>query len=157
MLHRRRRKALVALAAGATTLAAAGVVLTTGPAQAAIGCRVSYTVASQWAGGFSANVSLTNVGDPLTSWQVGWSFAAGQTVTQAWNATVTQSGSTVRAANVSYNGNLATNATVSFGFNGSWNNSSNPAPTSFTVNGVTCTGGVSPTTAPPPPPPTTAP
>ncbi|BCJ58382.1 hypothetical protein Jiend_18040 [Micromonospora endophytica] len=147
----------MALAAGATTLAAAGVVLTTGPAQAAIGCRVSYTVASQWAGGFSANVSLTNVGDPLTSWQVGWSFAAGQTVTQAWNATVTQSGSTVRAANVSYNGNLATNATVSFGFNGSWNNSSNPAPTSFTVNGVTCTGGVSPTTAPPPPPPTTAP
>jgi hypothetical protein len=98
---------------------------------------------------------------------VTWSFGAGQTVTQGWNATYTQSGSSVRAANVSWNGNLATNAATSFGFNGSWNNSSNPVPTSFSVNGVACTGSVTPTTpgtspttgGPPPttgPPPTGA-
>jgi hypothetical protein len=146
MLHRRRRTALCIFAASAAALAAAGVVISAGAAQAAIGCRVSYAVSAQWPGGFTANVTLTNVGDPLTSWAVTWSFSAGQTVTQAWNATVTQSGSSVRAANVGYNGNLATNASTSFGFNGTWNNSSNPVPTSFAVNGVTCTGGVVPTT-----------
>jgi hypothetical protein len=69
---------------------------------------------------------------------------AGQTVTQALNATLTQSGTAVTAKNVSYNGAVATNGTASFGFNGSWIGS-NPVPTSFAVNGVTCTGS---TTAP---------
>ncbi|WP_229406195.1 pectate lyase [Micromonospora sp. NBRC 110038] len=163
MLHRQRRRSLLAVVA-ATTLAVTGVVATAGAAQAAAGCRVSYAVGSQWPGGFSTTVTLTNVGDPLTSWRLTWSFGAGQTVTQAWNATVTQSGSAVTATNVSFNGNLATNASTAFGFNGTWNNSSNPAPTSFAVNGVTCTGGTNPTTpgnptTPPPttPPPTTPP
>ncbi|MFI2666512.1 pectate lyase [Micromonospora carbonacea] len=163
MLHRQRRKSLAVVTAAAT-LAAAGVVATAGVAQAAAGCRVSYVVGSQWPGGFSTTVTLTNVGDPITSWQLTWSFGAGQTVTQAWNATVTQNGSAVTATNASFNGNLATNASAAFGFNGTWNNSSNPTPTSFAVNGVTCTGGSSPTTpgnptTPPPttPPPTTPP
>ncbi|WFE55342.1 pectate lyase [Micromonospora sp. WMMD712] len=164
MLHRQRRKSLAVVTAAAATLAAAGVVATAGVAQAAAGCRVSYVVGSQWPGGFSTTVTLTNVGDPITSWQLTWSFGAGQTITQAWNATVTQSGSAVTATNASFNGNLATNASAAFGFNGTWNNSSNPTPTSFAVNGVTCTGGTSPTTpgnptTPPPttPPPTTPP
>jgi hypothetical protein len=165
MLHRRRRLALWTSTAAAATLAAAGVIVTAGAAQAAVGCRVSYAVGSQWQGGFTANVTLTNIGDPLTSWAVTWSFTAGQTVSQGWNAAFTQSGTSVRAANVSWNASLATNGTASFGFNGTWNNSSNPVPSSFAVNGVTCTGQTAPTTpgtnpttgAPPPttqPPPT---
>jgi hypothetical protein len=146
MLHRRRRMALCTSAAAVAALAVTGVVVTAGSAQAAVGCRVGYAVGSQWPGAFTANVTLTNLGDPLTSWAVTWSFSAGQTVTEAWNASLTQSGSSVRAANVSYNGNLATSASTSFGFNGTWNNSSNPAPASFAVNGVACTGGVTPTT-----------
>jgi len=159
MLHRRRRRALCISAVATATLAAAGVIATAGTAQAAVGCRVTYAVSAQWPGGFTGNVTLTNVGDPLSSWVVTWSFSAGQAVTQAWNAAVSQSGSAVRAADVGYNGNLATNASTSFGFNGSWNNSSNPAPGSFAVNGVTCTGGVTnPTTGgPTTPPPTTRP
>jgi len=159
MLHRQRRLVLGVSLFAAATLAVAGVVVTAGTAQAAVGCRVSYAVASQWPGGFTANVDLTNLGDPLTSWTVTWSFSAGQTVTQAWGAEITQNGGSVRAANVSWNGNLGTNASTSFGFNATWNNSSNPAPTSFAVNGVTCTGGVGPTTpgTGPTTPPTTPP
>ncbi|MCI4065565.1 cellulose-binding domain-containing protein [Micromonospora sp. R77] len=159
MLNRQRRSALWISAAAATALAGAGVVATANAAQAAAGCRVDYSVTSQWPGGFTANVNLTNLGDPLSGWTVSWSFGAGQTVGQGWSATFAQSGSTVRASNVDYNGSLATNATTSFGFNGSWNNSSNPAPTTFAVNGVTCTGGVTPTTGTPPTsaPPTTPP
>jgi hypothetical protein len=138
-------------------LTVVGITLVTAhPAAAATGCRVAYTVSSQWQGGFGANVSITNLGDPTTAWTVVWSYSAGQQVTQAWNATVTQSGAQVTARNVSYNGSLATNASTSFGFNGS-SNASNPAPTTFTLNGTTCTGSVSgtPGTTPPTTPPPT--
>jgi glucuronoarabinoxylan endo-1,4-beta-xylanase len=114
------------------------------PAAAAAGCSVKYAVSSQWQGGFGADVAITNLGDPLTGWTLTWSFGAGQTVTQAWNTTLTQSGAAVTATNVSFNGTVATNGTVSFGFNGAWTGS-NPPPTSFALNGVACTGGTTPT------------
>ncbi|TCB95636.1 pectate lyase [Micromonospora zingiberis] len=158
MLDRRRRTAVITATIATSTLFTAGALVFAGTAQAAVGCRVAYSVTSQWSGGFTGDVVLTNVGDPLTAWTVRWSFGAGQTVSQGWNATFTQSGSTVSASNVSWNGNLATNATAQFGFNGTWNNSANPVPTSFSVNGVTCTGGTAPTTpTSPTPSPTTPP
>ncbi|MFC0527329.1 non-reducing end alpha-L-arabinofuranosidase family hydrolase [Phytohabitans kaempferiae] len=144
------------VSAGVALLASTAVVVALPAGAAAAGCSVNYAVSSQWQGGFGANVTITNLGDPLTSWTLTWSFGAGQTVTQAWNTSLTQSGSAVTARNVSYNGSVATNGTVSFGFNGSWT-SSNPAPTSFAVNGVTCTGGTTPTTPPTTAPTTTAP
>jgi hypothetical protein len=151
----RFRAANVGLAsAGVALLASAAVVVALPAGAAAAGCSVNYAVSSQWQGGFGANVTITNVGDPLTSWTLTWSFGAGQTVTQAWNTTLTQSGSAVTARNVSYNGSIATNGTVSFGFNGSWTGS-NPSPTSFAVNGVTCTGSPAPTTGGPTTAPTT--
>jgi len=110
---------------------------------AAAGCQVAYSVSSQWPGGFGANVSVTNLGDPVTSWTLTWSFGAGQQVTQAWNAVVTQSGAQVSARNAAWNGNIGTDGNVSFGFNGSWNNASNPAPANFALNGVACNGGTS--------------
>jgi len=134
-------------AAGAVLLASAGVAVALPAGAAAAGCSVNYAVSSQWQGGFGADVTITNLGDPLTGWTLTWSYSAGQTVTQAWNTTLTQSGAAVTARNVSYNGAVATNGTVSFGFNGSWTGS-NPAPTSFAVNGVACTGGTTPTTTP---------
>ncbi|GAA1805962.1 hypothetical protein GCM10009682_29760 [Luedemannella flava] len=135
--------------AGAAALAVAvgGSIVAALPASAAAGCRVNYAISASWPGGFGANVTITNIGDALSSWTLVWSFASGQTITQAWNATVTQSGAQVTAKNVSYNGSLATNASTSFGFNGAWT-SSNPVPTSFTLNGTACTGSVSTTAAP---------
>ncbi|WP_117213704.1 cellulose-binding domain-containing protein [Allorhizocola rhizosphaerae] len=128
---------------------------------AAAGCRVAYTIPSQWGGGFTGNVAITNLGDPVTGWTLRWSFTAGQTITQIWGATRTQSGSQVAASNESYNGNIGTNATVSFGFNGTWSGS-NPVPASFTLNNVTCTGSVtsptgSPTSSPTGQPPSSSP
>ncbi|MCW6004153.1 cellulose binding domain-containing protein [Micromonospora sp. CPCC 205371] len=88
------------------------------------------------------------------------SAAAGCSVNYAISS---QSGSQVTARNLSYNASIGTNANVSFGFNGAWNGS-NPVPTSFALNGVTCNGGTTtpttpPTSGPPPstPPPTTPP
>lgn len=146
-MHRRA----LALSTGMATamVAIGGLVVTALPASAASGCSVSYVLSGQWPGGFGANVTIKNLGDPITSWSLVWSYASGQQVTQAWNATVTQNGSQVTAKNVSYNGSVATNATVAFGFNGTWT-SSNTVPTSFTLNGTTCTGSVSGTASPTP-------
>ncbi|WP_433269573.1 non-reducing end alpha-L-arabinofuranosidase family hydrolase [Micromonospora vinacea] len=147
------------VAAGVGLLVSSTVVAALPAVAAAEGCSVNYAVSSQWQGGFGANVAITNLGDPLSNWTLTWSYGAGQTVTQAWNTSLTQSGSAVTAKNVSYNGAVPTNGTVSFGFNGSWTGS-NPDPTSFALNGVTCTGGTTtPPTTPPPtdPPPTTPP
>ncbi|GII80716.1 rhamnogalacturonan lyase [Sphaerisporangium rufum] len=134
--------ALIALAGGTAVTAEA----------AAIGCRVDYAVSSQWGGGFGANVSITNLGDPVNGWKLTWSFTAGQQVSQAWNATVTQSGSQVTASDAGYNASLGTGASTSFGFNASWNNSSNPVPASFSLNGVACTGDTGPGPTPTPTP-----
>ncbi|WP_030440410.1 non-reducing end alpha-L-arabinofuranosidase family hydrolase [Actinoplanes subtropicus] len=144
-----------AVLAGVLGLASAAVVVALPADAATAGCSVDYAVSSQWQGGFGANVAITNLGDPLTGWTLTWSFGAGQTVTQAWNTSLTQSGSAVTAKNMSYNASVPTNGAVSFGFNGSWTGS-NPAPTSFALNGVACTGGTTPTTGPTTPP-TTAP
>ncbi|GHJ49379.1 rhamnogalacturonan lyase [Catellatospora sp. TT07R-123] len=136
-----RRFAL--LAATTASLLAAGTLVAVS-AQAAAGCSVAYKVTNEWQGGFGADITITNLGDPVTSWALTWAYPAGQTVGQFWNADVTQSGVNVTARNVSYNGSLGTGGTANFGFNGSWT-SSNPAPASFALNGTTCTGGTTPT------------
>src|SRR4051812_49383874 len=148
-------------AAVATALAATGVVTAT-TAHAATGCQVTYTVSSHWPDGFGANVSISNLGDPVSGWQLSWSFGAGQAVTQLWNGSYTQSGAQVTVTNVAWNASIPSGGTASFGFNASWNNSNNAEPTAFTLNGVACTGGVttppttdspSPSTSPTSPPP----
>ena len=83
---------------------------------AAAGCRVDYTVTNQWPGGFGTNVIITNLGDPITSWQFGWSFTAGQTITQLWSGTLSANGPAVTVKNVSYNGTLGAGASTTFGF-----------------------------------------
>ncbi|WP_433532301.1 cellulase family glycosylhydrolase [Micromonospora sp. CA-263727] len=154
---RRTRWRFGLVGSGIAVLLAGVGLINAGAAHAAAGCRVAYSAPSQWPGGFTANVDVTNLGDPLNGWRLTWTFPSGQQVTQAWNANVTSSGSNVTATNVSYNAALGTNQTVSFGFNGSWSGSNN-APTSFALNGVTCTGSVGGTTPPPTtPPPTTPP
>ncbi|MEV1205367.1 glycosyl hydrolase 53 family protein [Microbispora rosea] len=143
-----KRPGLALPLCAAVLVAGAGAVAAS-PASAASGCRVTYAVSSEWPGGFGANVTIDNLGDPISSWTLAWSYSAGQQVTQAWNATVTQSGPQVTATNAGYNGSVGTAGSVSFGFNGSWSGS-NPVPTAFTLNGTPCTGGVSGSPSPTP-------
>jgi cellulose 1,4-beta-cellobiosidase len=121
------------------------VVLAT-QASAAAGCRVTYT-ANSWNTGFTANVSITNLGDPLTSWSLTFSYANGQRITQAWGGRATQNGANVTVTNEAWNGSLGTNATVTPGWNGS-HSGTNTNPTSFSLNGVACNGPVTNPTTP---------
>jgi hypothetical protein len=105
------------------------------------GCKVHYAISSQWPGGFSANVTITNTGTTaINGWSFGFSFPNGQTITQGWNGTFTQSGSAVTVTNATYNSLIPAGTTLGSapGFNGSWTGT-NGSPTAFTLNGAPCT------------------
>jgi len=103
-------------------------------------CHIGYTISSQWGGGFGAAITINNTGTTaISNWTLTWAFPNGQTVTQLWNGIETQSGANVSVTNESYNGSIPSGGNYSgMGFNGSWNNTANAAPTSFSVNGVAC-------------------
>ncbi|MFJ8135179.1 cellulose binding domain-containing protein [Streptomyces sp. NPDC096013] len=101
-------------------------------------CTVTYRITNQWSGGFQADVQVTNTGSTAwNGWSLGWSFADGQRIGQLWNADYTQSGATVTAKNVSWNGTVAAGSSVGFGFTGSWAGT-NTKPGAFTVGGQSC-------------------
>jgi len=100
-------------------------------------CRVAY-VKNEWSGGLTANLTVTNTGtSAINGWKVGFTFPGDTKVTNAWNATVSQSGRVVSAVPMSYNGTIAAGGNVSFGFQGTWT-SNDASPTAFTLNGATC-------------------
>lgn len=91
----------------------------TPPPPSGAACTADLRVDNAWSGGFTATVTVTNTGDrALTGWSADWTFPADQTVGNAWNATVTQSGRSAHAVNASYNGALAPGAATTFGFQG---------------------------------------
>ncbi|MEV4565308.1 glycoside hydrolase family 6 protein [Nonomuraea sp. NPDC049419] len=119
-------------------------------ANAAVACDVTYT-ANSWTsspgqGGFTANITLKNTGDPLSSWTLAFDYpTTGQKYTPSgWGANWSQSGARVTGTSMPWNGSLATGASVSVGFNGTWTGT-NPSPETFSVNGTTC-GDTTPTT-----------
>lgn len=102
-------------------------------------CHVVYSTTSQWPGGFTANVTITNTGTSAVSgWTLGFAFPGDQKITNAWNGTASQSGENVTITNASYNGSIAAGASTQLGFQGTWTNS-DAAPTAFTLNNVSCT------------------
>ncbi|MEV7405350.1 cellulase family glycosylhydrolase [Streptomyces sp. NPDC091267] len=107
-------------AAGNTSAPSASVAATTsGSGGSSGGCTAAYTVSGDWGNGFGADVTVTNTGSTAaTSWQLTWTWAGGQKVTNMWNATYEQTGSAVSVRNTAYNGGLAAGAHTSFGFQG---------------------------------------
>ncbi|GCE24444.1 cellulose-binding domain-containing protein [Dictyobacter kobayashii] len=103
-------------------------------------CKVSYSV-NQWPGGFTGNVTVTNTGSStINGWTLTFSFPGNQQVTQSWNGVYSQQGNAVSIKNADYNASIAAGTSVNPGFNASWSGS-NPSPTSFALNGTTCSAG----------------
>ncbi|MET8254333.1 cellulose-binding domain-containing protein [Micromonospora sp. NPDC005197] len=157
ILRARPAPTLAVVAALAAAVTATGTALLVVPAAAAQGCRVDYTP-NQWPGGFTANIKVTPGDSAVSSWTVTWRYAGDERVTNGWNATVSQSGSTVTARNMSYNGSIPAGGSAEFGVQGTYGTSGG-TPTGFSLNGVPCNGtGPTPTTGvPTTPPPTTPP
>ncbi|TQM78225.1 cellulose binding domain-containing protein [Saccharothrix saharensis] len=135
-------------AIGAVTAIGAltGGLVMAGVASAAPGCKVDYAVQTKWQGGFTANVTITNLGDPVDGWRLAWAFPGSERYGQGWNAVFSASGASVTASNVDYNRQIPTGGTASFGFNGTMTGDVVGVPSTFTLNGTTCTGALNPTT-----------
>ncbi len=139
MTLRKLRRHIASLAALLIGIAGVGTVALATPASAATGCSVAYAIQSDWGAGFTVNVTITNLGAPITAWTLSYSYAGNQTLANGWNGNWTQSGKTVTVTNASYNGSLATGGTAvpgaQFAYSGT-----NVNPTAFTLNGQQCTG-----------------
>lgn len=96
------------------------------------GCAASWTLANSWQGGFQLDFTVTDTGTaPTTGWQVGFTWPGGQTVSQIWSAAETQTGATVTATNLGYDGAISPAGTTTFGLLGA-----GAAPTA--LSNVTC-------------------
>ncbi|GAB7038752.1 MULTISPECIES: chitinase [Catenuloplanes] len=150
-----RRSRLAALiTTSALVLAGAAVMWTAGPAAAAAN-TATFTKTSDWGSGWEGRVTVTNGGtSALTSWTVAFDLPAGTSVSSAWEADVSASGTRWTFRNKSYNGTVAGGASLTFGLIGAGPGS----PSNCTLNGAACGGGAvtpPPTTTSPTPRPTT--
>ena len=71
-----------------------------------------------------------------------WTFANGQTISGSWNGAVSQSGANVTVSEQSGQSwqNIPAGGSYSgFGFNGTWNGTTNSIPATFALNGTACT------------------
>lgn len=102
-------------------------------------CSVGYRIVGQWPGGFQGEITIRNTGTgAIDGWTLGFAFANGQTVTNMWGGTPSQTGGSVRVAPASYTSTIAANGSVTVGFTGS-QSGTNAAPAAFTLNGAACT------------------
>ncbi|MEY9857088.1 cellulase/cellobiase CelA1 [Catenulispora sp. GAS73] len=100
-------------------------------------CHITFTT-TYWSGGFTANVTITNnSASVINSWSLAFSFPGDQKITNAWNASVAQNGTSVTAASLGYNASIAPGGSQSFGFQGTWA-LGGASPTAFSVNGAMC-------------------
>jgi hypothetical protein len=137
------RRVLTALAAVLSlplTLTATG----TSPAHAAaVQCSVDYRT-SDWGSGFTTDLTITNRGsEVIDDWTLTYSYSGNQKLSNGWNGTWSQSGSNITVKAPAWSRSIAAGAAVSTGAQFSYSGA-NAAPTSFAVNGTTCTGAHQP-------------
>jgi chitin-binding protein len=103
----------------------------TAPPPNPVACNATYSITNTWPGGFQASVTVAN---PTTStmygWSVSWDLPDGETISSAWNGTLSQAGSLATVANASWNNVLAAGASTSFGFTANYTGTP-AAPTSI--------------------------
>jgi beta-glucosidase len=102
---------------------------------AGVRCAVAYRITSQWPGGFVADVAVSVTGGSVDGWNLRFAFPGDPHISNAWNATVAQTGAQVSATNVSFNSHLGS---ADWGFQATYS-ASDAVPGAFTLNGMTCT------------------
>ena len=102
-------------------------------------CKVTYSVTSQWNVGFGTAITIKNIGTaPIQGWQLTWTWAGNQKITQSWNSKYSQAGTSATLTNETWDGTIAAGATLTgMGFNASYSGT-NQSPTAFYVNGALC-------------------
>ncbi|MER6069659.1 cellulose binding domain-containing protein [Streptomyces sp. NPDC001817] len=103
-------------------------------------CRVVYNK-NEWSGVMVGNVTVVNNGlGQVNGWDLGFNFPGDNTVTNSWNASASQSGPSINAANVSYDATVPQGGSVQWGFRATWSRS-DADPSAFWFNGASCAIG----------------
>jgi endoglucanase len=101
-------------------------------------CTVKYYINSQWNNGFVTNIVMTNTSNTtIDGWNLSWTYAGNQQITNAWNSSVSQNGKVVTLKNADWNKTLPSGANAYPGFQASFTGI-NALPTAFTLNGHGC-------------------
>lgn len=90
-------------------------------------CSAAYRIVNSWPGGFQGEVTVRAGTSPISNWTVNWAFANGQTITQLWNGTLTQTGANVTVRPVNWNAAIPANGSTTIGFLASYS-SANAVP-----------------------------
>ncbi|WNV87230.1 glycoside hydrolase family 6 protein [Umezawaea sp. Da 62-37] len=123
----------LAVAAGPTTTTTTTTTTGNNPGG---GCAVTHRVVSQWSGGYSGEIVITNRGASINGWTLSFT-APGVSVTQGWNGSWTDTGDVVRVANASWNGALASGGQATIGYNADYSGTTPPFA-SASLNGTAC-------------------
>ncbi|WP_233412973.1 cellulase family glycosylhydrolase [Nucisporomicrobium flavum] len=100
------------------------------------GCTATYKQDNSWQGGFQGSLTVKNTGTAAANpWSVTWTWPSGVTLGSGWNATVTQSGTTVTAVGPGHAPSLAAGASVTIGFTA--NGTASP-PASVKLGSAVC-------------------
>ncbi|MEV7192153.1 cellulase family glycosylhydrolase [Streptomyces sp. NPDC093510] len=116
----------------------AGVFADPGDGGGAGACAVTYRL-SDWGDSFNADITVRNTSkQAVDGWGLDFAFPAQQKIRSVWNARATQDGARVHVTPESWTRTIPADGSVSFGLNGS-STGGNAAPSTFTLNGKTCT------------------
>jgi endoglucanase len=101
------------------------------------GCKAAWKLDNSWQGGFQGALTVTNTAtSPANPWSVTFTLPTGTTVSNRWNGTFTQTGTTVTVAAPLHSPALSPGAAVSLGFTA---NGTTAAPSAVALNQVACT------------------
>jgi acetylxylan esterase len=111
---------------------------TTGPPPVSA-CRVTYTV-NAWNNGLTTDITIANTGGTaINGWSLVFTLPSGQTISSGWNASYSPNSGQVTARNVGHNAVINPGQSVgSIGFQAGHTGNTGE-PTSFALNGNTCT------------------
>jgi cellulase/cellobiase CelA1 len=104
------------------------------PVAHAAAATARLSVDHAWQNGFIARFTITNSSAaPLTDWRLEFDMPAGQSVSHAWNSTVTQSGTHYMVSPANWNRSIAPGGSATGGFRGVLSGSYSP-PSNCVLN-----------------------
>jgi Cellulose binding domain/Glycosyl hydrolases family 18 len=141
-----RYLAALVMLTGSAAVASGGTANAAGPLT---GLIATYSSASSWSSGFEGDYSITNeTNATVNTWTLTFTLPANETVTSAWDGTLTSSGTTYTITSPSWASPLAPGASAAaVGFDVNTSGTAT-APTNCLINNEPCQGVPADTTPP---------
>jgi cellulase/cellobiase CelA1 len=121
--------------AAASALMVVFLGLATTPVAHAAAATATLSVSHSWQDGFIAHYAVTNSSTvPLSDWKIEFDLPAGESVSHAWNSTITQSGTHYVLSPANWNRVIAPGGSATGGFRGVLTGAYSP-PVNCVLNG----------------------